>query len=80
MRTRRPFFRSRPSPALLGLTAGTALLSLAAVLGPLAPLFGFVTPSPRVLLSITVITLAYLAASELTKRRFFTPPPPPPLL
>ena len=76
MRTHRPFFQSRPSPALLGLTAGTALLSLAAVLGPLAPLFGFVTPSPRVLLSITLITLAYLAASELAKRRFFAPPPP----
>ena len=71
MRTRRPFFRSRPSRVMLGLTLAVAAASLAAVFGPLAPLLGFVPLSPALLGTIVAVTLGYLAASELAKRWFF---------
>jgi Mg2+-importing ATPase len=72
VRTRRPFWRSRPGAVLLWLTAGTAALALAIPVLPGAALFGFVPLPVPVMAGLVAITAAYVAASELTKRWFFT--------
>jgi Mg2+-importing ATPase len=72
MRTKRPFFRSRPSPALLWTSVATAVFSAALVYLPwIGPRLGFVRLHPAVLASAFVITAAYMLASEIAKRRFF---------
>jgi Mg2+-importing ATPase len=71
IRTQRPFFRSRPGTLLLGLTLGVIVLALAIPYLPLTVVFGFV-PLPRSLLAtIVLITIAYVAATELQKRWFY---------
>ena len=73
MRTRRPFFRSRPGNLLLASTLGVIALSLALPYLPGAAVFGFV-PLPSGLLGLLVlITLGYVAATEVAKRWFFRP-------
>jgi Mg2+-importing ATPase len=70
LRTRGPFWRSRPSALLAG---STLLVGLAAVALPFVPplqrLFGF-TPLPLpLLLALGLVVLGYLAATEAVKRR-----------
>jgi Mg2+-importing ATPase len=71
MRTRRPFFRSRPGRLLL---VSTLVLILVAVVIPYLPFvrsFGFV-PLPGVLLAaIAAITALYVVATELAKHWFY---------
>ena len=71
MRTRRPFLRSRPSRTLLLLGVAAAAASLLVVYGPLAPLLGFGRPSAAVLVSVALVTVAYLGTSEVAKHLFF---------
>jgi Mg2+-importing ATPase len=73
MRTHRPFFRSRPSTALVV----TSLATIAAALVPLyvpaiARMFDFVPLGAPLLAMSAGITAAYVAVSELAKYRFFT--------
>lgn len=70
VRTSRPFWRSRPSRALVVSTVLVALLTLAAPYLPFAPDFELVPLAPRWLGLIAVITLTYLGASELAKRAY----------
>jgi Mg2+-importing ATPase len=71
MRTRRPFFRSRPGTLLLALTLVLIVVTLAIPYLPLASVFGFV-PLPRSLtLTIVLIMLLYVAATELQKKWFY---------
>jgi Mg2+-importing ATPase len=71
VRSRRPFFNSRPSK-LLVITTGAVVV--AAFLMPhfqFAPLLGF-TPMPAKFYAIvTAIVLFYIVAAELTKRAFY---------
>ncbi|MCC6920638.1 MAG: magnesium-translocating P-type ATPase [Alphaproteobacteria bacterium] len=71
VRTRRPFWRSRPGAVLLWLTAAVAALALAIPVLPGAALFGFVPLPLPVMAGLVAITVAYVAASEITKRWFF---------
>jgi Mg2+-importing ATPase len=71
MRTRRPFFRSRPGTLLLILTLVLIAVSLAIPYLPLTGVFGFVPLSPPLLLTIVLIMLLYVAATELQKRWFY---------
>jgi Mg2+-importing ATPase len=73
MRTRRPFFRSRPGNLLLWLTLALIMASLALPYLPLAGVFGFVPLSPALLFAIVGIMLLYVAATELQKRWFYRP-------
>jgi Mg2+-importing ATPase len=71
VRSRRPFFKSRPSK-LLAIATGAVVV--AAFLMPhfqFAPLLGF-TPMPAKFYAIVAaIVLLYVAAAEITKRAFY---------
>ena len=72
VRTRRPFWQSRPSTALtlatLAVVAGAVVLPYT----PLARLFGFV-PLPFLFLAVLgAIVLAYIGSAEVLKRKFYT--------
>jgi Mg2+-importing ATPase len=71
MRTRRPFFRSRPGTLLLTLTIVLIVVTLVIPYLPLTSIFGFVALPPSLLLSIVLIMLLYVAATELQKRWFY---------
>jgi Mg2+-importing ATPase len=78
VRTRRPFYRSRPGRVLLVSTVVVAGVALALPSMPFAHVFGFV-PLPAVFIAtVAAITLAYVGATELTKRRFYGRPPEAP--
>jgi Mg2+-importing ATPase len=71
MRTRRPFFRSRPGTLLLALTVVLIVVTLVIPYLPLTAVFGFV-PIPAPLLgTIVLIMLLYVAATEFQKRWFY---------
>ena len=72
VRTRRPFFRSRPGRLLLWSTVALVVLTFAVPFVPGAHLLGF-TPLPAtMLLVLSAITAAYVLATELAKRRFYS--------
>jgi Mg2+-importing ATPase len=71
MRTRRPFFRSRPGRVLLLSTMALIPLAIAIPYLPFAAVFGFV-PMPGTLAgAVVAITLAYVAATEAQKKWFY---------
>jgi Mg2+-importing ATPase len=71
MRTRRPFFRSRPGTLLLELTIALIILALAIPYLPFVSVFGFVPLPGGLLATIGLITVLYVAATELQKLRFY---------
>jgi len=71
VRTRKPFWKSRPSRLLAWLTLAVAVLAFAIPYLPGAGWFGFVPLPVPVMVGLIAITLAYLAASEATKHWFF---------
>ena len=71
VRTRKPFWKSRPSALLSWLTLAVGVLAIAIPYLPGAGWFGFAPLSAPVMTGLIAITLAYLAASEATKRWFF---------
>ena len=71
VRTRRPFFRSRPGALLLWSTLVLVPVTLAIPYLPHADLFGFVRMPVALLLAIVAISATYVAATELMKRPFF---------
>jgi Mg2+-importing ATPase len=68
VRTRRPFYRSRPGRLLLASTAAVTVLTFSLPYLPFADLLGFVPPSPGLILALIGITAFYVAATELTKQ------------
>lgn len=74
VRTRRPFFRSRPGRVLLASTLAVIVLALAVPYLPLVSVLGFV-PLPGALVgTLVAITLLYVVATELAKHRFHRSP------
>ena len=71
VRTRRPFFRSRPGALLLWSTVGLATVCLMAPWLPFAGLMGFVSLPPSLLLALVGITAAYVLAAEGVKQAFY---------
>lgn len=71
VRTRKAFWLSRPSALLSWLTLTVGLLAVAIPYLPGAGWFGFTTLPLPVVGGLVMITLAYLAASEMTKHWFF---------
>lgn len=71
MRTHQPFFRSRPSTAMLASTAAVAVATVLLVLLPIGRPFGLVPIPPLLLAACLAITLGYTVASEAAKRWFF---------
>jgi Mg2+-importing ATPase len=73
VRTRRPFYRSRPGPVLLWTTALLVPVAVAIPFLPYASRIGFVPMSGPLVAVLAVITLAYVAATELVKWWFYHP-------
>ncbi len=71
LRTRRPFFRSRPGRALMIATAIVALAALVIPFSPLAGALGFSALPLKYLLALVVVVLFYVASAEIFKRWFF---------
>ncbi len=71
VRTRRPFYRSRPGNLLLGSSACIIVLALMLPYLPFSSIFGFVPlPAPLVLAMIG-LTAAYVVVVELAKKSFY---------
>ena len=71
VRTRRPFYRSRPGGLLLISTLLLTLLTFAIPYLPWAHVFGFVALPWTVLGALVAITLLYVLATELLKMHFY---------
>jgi Mg2+-importing ATPase len=71
VRTRRPFFRSRPGSLLLRSTILLIGLTIAIPYLPTAPLLGFVPLPAPLLATLAGITALYVLVTELGKRTLF---------
>jgi Mg2+-importing ATPase len=71
VRTHSSFWRSRPSAMLSWLTLAVGFFAIAIPFLPGADWFGFAPLPASVIGALIVITLAYLAASEVAKHWFF---------
>jgi Mg2+-importing ATPase len=71
IRSRKPFYNSRPGKYLLWATLSIVFVTLMLPLTPLAELFGF-SPLPiSFLILIGIIVLLYVVAAEITKKIFY---------
>ena len=72
LRTRLPFYRSRPSALLLWATIAVILLALALPFtGAFATVFSFVPLSATILIASIAIVVAYIATTEALKIWFY---------
>jgi Mg2+-importing ATPase len=71
VRTRRPFFRSRPGNLLVATTAAVTVAAVALPFLPGVSALGFVPLAGPILASVIAIVGAYVAATELAKARFY---------
>jgi Mg2+-importing ATPase len=71
VRTRRPFFRSRPGRLLLWSTVALIALTFAVPYLPFVDVFGFVPMPGVVLVTVSAITALYVLATEITKSVFY---------
>jgi Mg2+-importing ATPase len=71
VRSRRLFFKSKPSPYLLMITIVIACLTVALPYTPLGKLFGFARPSLTLVLLMISVVLIYVMTAELVKRLFY---------
>jgi Mg2+-importing ATPase len=71
VRTRRPFFRSRPGTILWTTTVALIALTIAIPFLPFAGLLGFVPLPGALMLMLLGVTLLYVAATEVAKRIYY---------
>ena len=71
IRTRKPFFKSRPGKYLLAATLLVVLVTMALPYTPLAPLFGFRPLSLEFLGMIGLIMVLYITTAEVAKKVFY---------
>jgi Mg2+-importing ATPase len=74
VRTRRPFFRSRPSRLLTLATVGVVIVTVLIPHLPFAPVLGFGIMPPHFYPILALIILAYVIAAESAKRFFYRKP------
>jgi Mg2+-importing ATPase len=70
LRTNRPFFRSRPAPILLATSTCLVAITIAIPYTPIAHPLGLAGPHLPVLAALAGLTVLYVTAAELFKRRF----------
>ena len=73
LRTRRPFFRSRPSKWIVIASIIVAIVAVYLPYSPLAHTLSLVAIPVPLLWAVFVITVVYLVANELVKRVFWKP-------
>ncbi len=71
IRSRRPFFRSRPGRPLLLATLGIVALALALPYTPLGRLFGFCPLPPAMMLAVGGIVVLYTVTAEAVKMLYY---------
>ena len=71
VRTRRPFYRSRPGNLLLASTVIVIAIAIALPYLPFSSIFGFVPLPAPLLLGMIGLTLVYVVAVELAKKTFY---------
>ena len=71
VRSRRPFWRSRPSMYLLWTTVAVVVATLILPYTPVAQPLGFGPVAPAFLLMLAAIVASYIAAAEVAKRLFY---------
>jgi Mg2+-importing ATPase len=71
VRTRRPFYRSRPGNWLLITTAVVMAMALVLPYLPFSSIFGFVPLPAPLMLGMIALTLAYVSAVEMAKKPFY---------
>jgi Mg2+-importing ATPase len=71
VRTRRPFYKSRPGSLLIGLSIGVAVIAFLLPYLPVSEWLGFVSMPISLVAFVTGITALYVVAAEIAKRRFF---------
>ena len=71
IRTRRPFFRSRPHGFLVAMALGSVAVAIVLPLLAVGRWFGFVPFPPLFLVYLIAATAAYLALVEITKTLFY---------
>ncbi len=72
IRTRRPFFSSRPSSSLMVVTLLVGLFTIILPFSPLSEPFGFTKISAYYLAVVLVIVGIYIVAAELVKKVFYS--------
>jgi Mg2+-importing ATPase len=71
IRTRRPFFTSRPGRYLAWTTLAIAAITLLIPVLPIAAPFGLTPLPPFFLFLLAAILAIYVAAAELAKKHFY---------
>jgi len=71
IRSRKPFFKSRPAKALLAATLLTVVVTVVLPFTPLASIFGFTRLPLSFLLLIAIIVVLYIVSAELVKKIFY---------
>ncbi len=71
IRTRRPFFQSRPGKHLLWATLAIIAVTLLLPISPLAAPLGFVLPPPVFLGALVGMLVLYVLTAEIAKRIFY---------
>jgi Mg2+-importing ATPase len=71
IRSRKPFFRSRPGKYLLIATISIAVITLIFPFTPLGRIFGFSPLSLSIYLLLLLIVVLYIVAAEITKTFFY---------
>jgi Mg2+-importing ATPase len=71
VRTRRPFFRSKPGKYLVIATLLVVAVTIVIPFTPLSKPFGFQTLPASFFLALAVIVAMYIGTAELAKRLFY---------
>jgi P-type Mg2+ transporter len=71
IRSRKPFFRSRPGKYLLIATLTIAVITLFLPITPLGDIFGFSPLPTKTYLLVLLIVAVYILAAEITKKIFY---------
>jgi len=71
IRSRKPFFRSRPGKYLLIATLSIAVITLLLPFTPLGTIFGFSSLPVKMYILLLLIVAVYILAAEITKKIFY---------
>ena len=71
VRTRRPFFRSRPGPLLLWSTVAFIGVTIVLPYLPFASVFGFIPLPAPLIFTVIGLTVLYVLAAEVAKKAFY---------